>query len=136
MLLIFFYFLCLWTYSVHDDLFLYLINQVVHKYFCRSEKGCTTILTSLGVQLLCLKCSLMVHLSMKMVRLQQRLRWVFIYSNCIFFKVLENWVSSIILVQMGKDVVSFLTWAAEPEMEERKLVIWLLNSLSIMMSKI
>ncbi|CAN1817631.1 Cytochrome c1 1, heme protein, mitochondrial [Linum perenne] len=24
--------------------------------------------------------------------------------------------------QMGKDVVSFLTWAAEPEMEERKLV--------------
>ena len=23
---------------------------------------------------------------------------------------------------MGKDVVSFLTWAAEPEMEERKLV--------------
>ena len=25
-------------------------------------------------------------------------------------------------VQMGKDVVSFLSWAAEPEMEERKLV--------------
>lgn len=24
--------------------------------------------------------------------------------------------------QMGKDVVSFLSWAAEPEMEERKLV--------------
>ncbi|RVW30193.1 Cytochrome c1-2, heme protein, mitochondrial [Vitis vinifera] len=24
--------------------------------------------------------------------------------------------------QMGKDVVSFLTWAAEPEMEERKLM--------------
>lgn len=23
---------------------------------------------------------------------------------------------------MGKDVVSFLSWAAEPEMEERKLV--------------
>lgn len=27
------------------------------------------------------------------------------------------------VVQMGKDVVSFLTWAAEPEMEERKLVL-------------
>jgi cytochrome c1 len=26
---------------------------------------------------------------------------------------------------MGKDVVSFLTWAAEPEMEERKLVCFL-----------
>jgi hypothetical protein len=26
------------------------------------------------------------------------------------------------LSQMGKDVVSFLSWAAEPEMEERKLV--------------
>ena len=26
---------------------------------------------------------------------------------------------------MGKDVVSFLSWAAEPEMEERKLVCWL-----------
>lgn len=25
--------------------------------------------------------------------------------------------------QMGKDVVTFLSWAAEPEMEERKLVI-------------
>ena len=25
--------------------------------------------------------------------------------------------------QMGKDVVKFLAWAAEPEMEERKLVI-------------
>lgn len=25
-------------------------------------------------------------------------------------------------MQMGKDVVSFLSWAAEPEMEERKLV--------------
>nr|CAB3483794.1 unnamed protein product [Digitaria exilis] len=25
-------------------------------------------------------------------------------------------------VQMGKDVVSFLSWAAEPEMEERKLM--------------
>lgn len=28
---------------------------------------------------------------------------------------------------MGKDVVSFLSWAAEPEMEERKLVICILN---------
>jgi hypothetical protein len=27
---------------------------------------------------------------------------------------------------MGKDVVSFLSWAAEPEMEERKLVCFLL----------
>lgn len=27
------------------------------------------------------------------------------------------------LAQMGKDVVTFLSWAAEPEMEERKLVI-------------
>ena len=27
-----------------------------------------------------------------------------------------------IAAQMGKDVVSFLSWAAEPEMEERKLV--------------
>lgn len=26
------------------------------------------------------------------------------------------------MVQMGKDVVTFLAWAAEPEMEERKLV--------------
>ncbi|KAK4790030.1 hypothetical protein SAY86_017334 [Trapa natans] len=25
--------------------------------------------------------------------------------------------------QMGKDVVTFLSWAAEPEMEERKLVV-------------
>lgn len=31
--------------------------------------------------------------------------------------VLFNFVA-----QMGKDVVSFLSWAAEPEMEERKLV--------------
>jgi hypothetical protein len=28
-------------------------------------------------------------------------------------------------LQMGKDVVSFLSWAAEPEMEERKLGIFL-----------
>ncbi|RWV87573.1 hypothetical protein GW17_00050417, partial [Ensete ventricosum] len=27
-----------------------------------------------------------------------------------------------VLLQMGKDVVTFLSWAAEPEMEERKLV--------------
>lgn len=31
----------------------------------------------------------------------------------------------VFMVQMGKDVVSFLSWAAEPEMEERKLVCWL-----------
>lgn len=36
------------------------------------------------------------------------------------------------VVQMGKDVVSFLTWAAEPEMEERKLVHLLLIFVSIM----
>jgi hypothetical protein len=35
------------------------------------------------------------------------------------------------VVQMGKDVVSFLTWAAEPEMEERKLVQLLVNHVSI-----
>ncbi|GFY83073.1 cytochrome C1 family [Actinidia rufa] len=29
-------------------------------------------------------------------------------------------ISSLIFMQMGKDVVSFLAWAAEPEMEERK----------------
>jgi len=29
---------------------------------------------------------------------------------------------------MGKDVVSFLSWAAEPEMEERKLVCFLHSS--------
>jgi len=28
-------------------------------------------------------------------------------------------------LQMGKDVVSFLSWAAEPEMEERKLVCFM-----------
>lgn len=28
----------------------------------------------------------------------------------------------IVIMQMGKDVVTFLSWAAEPEMEERKLV--------------
>lgn len=27
-----------------------------------------------------------------------------------------------VAAQMGKDVVTFLSWAAEPEMEERKLV--------------
>lgn len=31
------------------------------------------------------------------------------------------------MVQMGKDVVTFLSWAAEPEMEERKLVHFALN---------
>lgn len=31
----------------------------------------------------------------------------------------------LIMMQMGKDVVTFLSWAAEPEMEERKLVILL-----------
>ncbi|PSS35281.1 Cytochrome c1 2, heme protein [Actinidia chinensis var. chinensis] len=31
-------------------------------------------------------------------------------------------ISSLIFMQMGKDVVSFLAWAAEPEMEERKLM--------------
>lgn len=34
-------------------------------------------------------------------------------------------------VQMGKDVVTFLSWAAEPEMEERKLVCPFSNSISI-----
>jgi len=31
------------------------------------------------------------------------------------------------MMQMGKDVVSFLSWAAEPEMEERKLVSFLVS---------
>lgn len=35
------------------------------------------------------------------------------------------------MVQMGKDIVSFLTWAAEPEMEERKLVRLLFKYVSI-----
>lgn len=36
---------------------------------------------------------------------------------------MEEWISCLLmLIQMGKDVVTFLTWAAEPEMEERKLV--------------
>ncbi|KAG5401020.1 hypothetical protein IGI04_015627 [Brassica rapa subsp. trilocularis] len=30
--------------------------------------------------------------------------------------------------QMGKDVVSFLSWAAEPEMEERKLETKMISS--------
>jgi len=34
-----------------------------------------------------------------------------------------------VLLQMGKDIVSFLTWAAEPEMEERKLVCFPLLSI-------
>lgn len=34
----------------------------------------------------------------------------------------KNSAFSNVLLQMGKDVVSFLSWAAEPEMEERKLV--------------
>jgi hypothetical protein len=36
----------------------------------------------------------------------------------------------LIVLQMGKDVVSFLSWAAEPEMEERKLVSLLKNMFS------
>ncbi|RWW27851.1 hypothetical protein BHE74_00007182 [Ensete ventricosum] len=32
------------------------------------------------------------------------------------------------LLQMGKDVVTFLSWAAEPEMEERKLVTCFFSS--------
>lgn len=35
------------------------------------------------------------------------------------------------VVQMGKDVVTFLSWAAEPEMEERKLVCLLLSHVSV-----
>ena len=31
-----------------------------------------------------------------------------------------------LILQMAKDVVTFLSWAAEPEMEERKLVGFLL----------
>ena len=42
--------------------------------YCRSEKGCTTTHTSLGVQLLCQRCSMMVRLSMKMVLRLQKLR--------------------------------------------------------------
>lgn len=44
-----------------------------------------------------------------------------LWEGCVIFKGLLKRFYNIML-QMGKDVVSFLTWAAEPEMEERKLV--------------
>lgn len=37
---------------------------------------------------------------------------------------------------MGKDVVTFLSWAAEPEMEERKLVCLSLRGLSVSRHKL
>ncbi|KAE9612557.1 putative cytochrome c1 [Lupinus albus] len=42
----------------------------------------------------------------------------------IFYEFWKNEIHFplLVLLQMGKDVVSFLTWAAEPEMEERKLM--------------
>lgn len=47
----------------------------------------------------------------------------FTYKNAsIHFERLELKQFCNNMVQMGKDVVSFLSWAAEPEMEERKLV--------------
>lgn len=39
----------------------------------------------------------------------------------IFCKLTNNFHVPVV-IQMGKDIVSFLSWAAEPEMEERKLV--------------
>jgi ubiquinol-cytochrome c reductase cytochrome c1 subunit len=39
-----------------------------------------------------------------------------------FVGIAPGLIVLICITQMGKDVVSFLSWAAEPEMEERKLV--------------
>ena len=75
-------------------------------------------------------------LSTKMVLLQLKPRHVFLSFAVPFMcKLLPHWANTISIIfqsQMGKDVVSFLSWAAEPEMEERKLVttaqLGLLNS--------
>lgn len=65
-----------------------------------------------------------------MVHLQQKLRLVSLVkyppgairsSFNVFTCSLEGKFYDAV-VQMGKDVVTFLSWAAEPEMEERKLV--------------
>lgn len=48
-----------------------------------------------------------------------------LYRICPFMELITVFNFSFLfsnMVQMGKDVVSFLSWAAEPEMEERKLV--------------
>lgn len=77
--------------------------------------------------------------------LQQKLRLVFIlmcnaknerrllaiYIILQMFCQVQRSILFSVLVQMGKDVVSFLSWAAEPEMEERKLVCSLLNYVTI-----
>lgn len=52
------------------------LKYIFSKWYCRSERVCTTILTFPGELLPCLKCSLTVLLSMKMVSLQQKLRLV------------------------------------------------------------
>jgi hypothetical protein len=60
---------------------------------------------------------------MKMVPLQLKPRHVLLSFVGLFMcKLLTCWANTIFRSQMGKDVVSFLSWAAEPEMEERKLV--------------
>ena len=49
----------------------------------------------------------------------------FCIIECCIVLLLIQYSPSLSL-QMGKDIVSFLSWAAEPEMEERKLVWTLL----------
>lgn len=55
---------------------------------------------------------------MKMELLPQNLRWALPTS----WKLISDF-DTLSPRQTGKDVITFLTWAAEPEMEERKLVL-------------
>lgn len=68
----------------------------------------------------------MVLLNMKTVPLRLSHRQYTYAYLCIFssfmlitFRCLNSFH---LLVQMAKDITEFLAWAAEPEMEERKLV--------------
>ena len=67
---------------------------------------------------------MMVLLSMKMVPLLLRLRFIYPSVDTMCKIVISGgWLKLVVnVLQMGKDIVSFLSWAAEPEMEERKLV--------------
>lgn len=60
--------------------------------------------------------SLYTHTCMKMYA-----RYDVFHSVLRYFEI-YNARNSLLMMQMAKDVVSFLSWAAEPEMEERKLV--------------
>ena len=54
------------------------------------------------------------------------------YTQKLFWTGCEASLVPLILLQMGKDVVTFLTWAAEPEMEERKLVFVTTYALTVL----